>query len=86
MTNRKLTELAEARFKARAERAIDAPLARKQYEADQVATREKTARLRALRLARDAEERARPVEPKAPTRRIKPVPHRRAAAPSPARS
>jgi hypothetical protein len=82
MTNRKLTDLAEARFKARAERAIDAPLARKEYDADQVAVREKTARLRALRLAREAEERTRPVEAKAPTRRIKPVARRGASAPA----
>jgi hypothetical protein len=81
MTNRKLTELAEARFKRRAEHAIDAPLARKQYEAEQAAEREKTARLRALRLARDAEEPARPVERKAPARRIKPPMRRRAASP-----
>jgi len=73
MTDKRLAALAEARFKARAERARDAPLARAQYEAEQVAMREKTARLRALRLAREAEERARPTEPKKPARRVKPV-------------
>jgi len=76
MTNKKLTALAEARFKARAERALDAPLARAQYESEQVAVREKTARLRALRLAHEAEERA---APKLPMSRVRSTPRRRAA-------
>jgi hypothetical protein len=70
MTNKTLTALAEARFKAKAERAADAPLARAQYEAEQLAVRQKTARLRALRLARDAESADRPVKPSPPSRRI----------------
>ena len=46
--------LAQAQF-AKLQRANDAKLAMADYEADAVATRAKTARLRALRLARDAD-------------------------------
>jgi hypothetical protein len=45
---------AKAHASVRAAQALDAPLARADYEDAQRATREKTARLRALRLARDA--------------------------------
>lgn len=77
MTNKKLTAQAEARFKARAERELDAPLARAQYESEQIAVREKTARLRALRLAREAEERD---APKQSISRVKPAARRRPTA------
>jgi hypothetical protein len=45
---------AESRFKQAQKAAQDAKDARAQYEADARATREKTARLRALRLAKEA--------------------------------
>ncbi len=69
MTNKILTAQAEARFKAKAERALDAPIARAEYDAAQIATREKTARLRALRLARNEEDSVQQVAPAVPTRR-----------------
>jgi len=43
--------LAEARFKSREQQKADAPLALKEYYAAQEAEREKTRRLRALRLS-----------------------------------
>lgn len=45
---------AEARFKKAQKAAHDAREARAQYEAEAKATREKTARLKALRLAKEA--------------------------------
>ena len=45
---------AEAAFKKKDDRLRDGAQAMAQYEADQRTMREKTARLRALRLARDA--------------------------------
>jgi hypothetical protein len=45
---------AEAIFKKKEERRLDGQKATAEYEAARLATREKTARLRALRLARDA--------------------------------
>jgi DNA replication protein DnaC len=45
---------AEAQFKKKEQQAREGAQARAEYEAAQRATREKTARLRALRLARDA--------------------------------
>jgi hypothetical protein len=44
---------AEAIFKKKQERLLDGQKATAEYEADRLATREKTARLRSLRLARD---------------------------------
>ena len=44
---------AEAIFKKKQERLLDGQKATAEYEANRLATREKTARLRALRLARD---------------------------------
>ena len=44
---------AEAIFKKKEERRLDGQKATAEYEAARLATREKTARLRALRLARD---------------------------------
>ena len=44
--------LAEAQFKAREQQKADAPLAIKEYYAAQEAEREKTRRLRALRLSK----------------------------------
>ena len=46
---------ADVHFKIREQQKADAPLARMEYEAAGVALRENSARLRALRLARDAE-------------------------------
>ena len=45
---------AEAQFKKKEQQARDGEQARAEYDAQQQAMREKTARLRALRLARDA--------------------------------
>jgi len=45
---------AEAQFKKKEQQARDGEQARAEYDAQQQAIREKTARLRALRLARDA--------------------------------
>jgi len=45
---------AEAQFKRKEQQARDGEQARAEYDAQQQAVREKTARLRALRLARDA--------------------------------
>lgn len=46
---------ADVHFKVREQQKADAPLARMEYEAAGVSVRENTVRLRALRLARDAE-------------------------------
>ena len=46
---------AESAFKKKQERLKDGEQALAQYEADRLAVLEKTARLRALRLARDAD-------------------------------
>jgi hypothetical protein len=59
---------AAARF-AKLQRADDAKKAMSEYEIQAAATRQKTARLRALRLARDAA--APPPEPAAPKRKAK---------------
>jgi len=53
---------AEAQFKKKEEQAREGERAKAEYEAKQRAVREKTARLRALRLARDAARQA-PVSP-----------------------
>ena len=50
-----LKKRAEARFK-QAERALDGQKAMTEYEAQVLAIREKTAHLRALRLAKEAQE------------------------------
>lgn len=55
MTNESLKNRADVHFKVRELQKADAPVARADYEAAGVATREKTARLRALRLAREAD-------------------------------
>jgi hypothetical protein len=59
---------ASAKF-AKLQRADDAKKAMSEYETQAAATRQKTARLRALRLARDAA--APPPEPPAPKRKAK---------------
>ena len=46
---------ADANLKIREQQKADAPVARAEYEAAVAATRENTARLRELRLAREAE-------------------------------
>jgi hypothetical protein len=67
-------ERAERNFK-REERALDGRKAMAEYEAQAVATRKKTARLKALRLAKEAQARNEPPPPKLaerrPTRRQK---------------
>jgi hypothetical protein len=47
-------EKAELHFKRKQQQMADAPLAKSEYEQRAQAEREKTVRLRALRLARDA--------------------------------
>ena len=54
MVDQTLKNRADVHFKVREFQKTDAPLARAEYEAAMSATREKTARLRALRLSRDA--------------------------------
>ncbi len=54
MAENSKTNVAQAQF-AKLQRANDAKQAMAEYEAEAVAVRAKTARLRALRLARDAE-------------------------------
>lgn len=56
MANDTLKNRADVHFKVRELQKADAPIARAEYEAAGVATREKTERLRALRMARDAEQ------------------------------
>jgi len=71
--NKKHLAAAEAQFKAKAESHAGAPPASADRDSAQEATREKTARLRALRLAKEAEEGLR----KPPAKRF---PNRRRAA------
>jgi hypothetical protein len=59
---------AERRFKQE-ERARDGRKAMIEYEAEAVATRKKTARLKALRLAKEAQLRSEPPAPKLAERR-----------------
>ena len=54
MVGQTAKERADAHFKIREELKRDAPVARAEYDALAIAVREKTARLRLLRLARDA--------------------------------
>ncbi len=56
MSNTSKIAQAEARFKSSQKERDDKQNARNEYEADQDAIRKKTARLRALRLAREAAE------------------------------
>jgi hypothetical protein len=56
LSNASKIEQAEARFKSSQKERDDKQNARNQYEADRDATREKTERLRVLRLAREATE------------------------------
>ena len=56
MANDVLKSRADIHFKVRELQKADAPVARADYEAAGVATREKTERLRALRLAREADQ------------------------------
>ena len=55
---------AEAIFKKKAQQASEAAAARSEYEEKSRATRERTAQLRALRLAREAANQESPVETK----------------------
>jgi hypothetical protein len=48
-------ELADAKFKKKQEQFIEGQKAMAEYQASRIAMRENTARLRALRLARDAD-------------------------------
>jgi hypothetical protein len=63
-----LKRRAEARFRQE-ERALDGRKAMTEYEAQALATREKTARLRALRLANEAQAQNEEPPPKQPKRR-----------------
>ena len=54
MNSHQALDRAEALFKKKEERLREGQEAMAEYEADRRAVREKTARLRALRLARDA--------------------------------
>ena len=54
MTDHSQVQRADAQFK-KVQRAEDGRKAMAEYEAERIAIREKTARLRALRLAREAE-------------------------------
>jgi hypothetical protein len=56
LSNTSKIALAEVRFKSSQKERDDKQNARSEYEADQDATRKKTERLRALRLAREATE------------------------------
>jgi hypothetical protein len=74
MTSDQARQRAERKFK-REERAQDGRKAMIEYEAQAVATRKKTARLKALRLAKEAQARNEPLPEKPverrPTRRQK---------------
>jgi len=65
-----LKKRAEARFK-QAERALDGRKAMTEYEAQVLAIREKTARLKALRLATEAHAQNEEPPPKTNVRRLK---------------
>jgi hypothetical protein len=54
LTPQQIKQRAEARLKIKQEQAIDRPLAMQQYRAAEQAMRDRTAKLRAQRLARDA--------------------------------
>jgi hypothetical protein len=70
-------EGAEAAFKKKQERLRDGEQAMVQYEADRLAVLEKTARLRALRLARDAAAHDEPTPARSPE--LTPAPKRPSA-------
>ena len=66
ISTRTVQERAEASFKKKEQQLADGQKARAEYEANALAVREKTARLRALRLAHEARESAQnPPPPKA---------------------
>jgi hypothetical protein len=65
-----LKRRADARFKQE-ERALDGRKAMTEYEAQALATREKTARLRALRLAKEAQVQSEAPPPKTKVRPLK---------------
>jgi hypothetical protein len=65
-----LKKRAEARFKQEA-RALDGRKAMTEYEAQVLAIREKTARLKALRLAKEAQAQNEEPPPKTNVRRLK---------------
>ena len=65
-----LKRRAEARFRQE-ERALDGRKAMTEYEAQALATREKTARLRALRLAQEAQAQNEEPAPKTNVRPLK---------------
>ena len=72
MTSDQARQRAERNFK-REERAQDGRKAMIEYEAQAVATRKKTARLKALRLAKEAQARNEPSPPKLAERRPTPL-------------
>lgn len=63
---------AEATFKRKQEQAREGAIAMAEYQAAVIATREKTARLRKLRLAREAAERKAKAKPKPPPAKSQP--------------
>ncbi len=77
MVERSRKDVAQAQFE-KVQRANDARKAMADYEAEAVAMRAKTARLRALRLARDAELAA--AAPAAAPKKAKPAGKKKAAA------
>ena len=79
MAERSKQDEAQARF-AKVQRAHDAKKAMADYEAEAVAVRAKTARLKALRLARDAElATAATVAPKTRSAKTRPAKSKKAA-------
>lgn len=62
--NKDVQDKAEASFKRKEIQARDATKAMAEYEASLTATRDKTARLRALRMAKEAADAAAAPEPK----------------------
>jgi hypothetical protein len=75
--SQQLQDRAEANFK-KEQRARDGAKAMAEYEAGIIATREKTARLRALRLAKEAADRKLEAEKEAPSEADKKKPSLRA--------
>ena len=63
MNSHQVLDRAEALFKKKEERLREGQQAMAEYEADRHAVHEKTARLRALRLARDAANNQTPILP-----------------------
>lgn len=79
----KTPEAAEIKRERQAEAAREGAAAMAEYQADIIATREKTAKLRALRLAQEAKQEAKAAQaPKAPVQTKSPAPVARAKKPT----